>query len=442
MRNQTKYLFIYLFVLCILIGGVVNLAQAENTNSSAADISQNKLTEAKLEQVLAPIALYPDTLLSHILVASTYPLELVQAARWRKNHKTLNEQQTLDAAEEKDWDPSIKALSPFNDLLQTLTDDLDWLQSLGDAFLFDEETVLASLQSLRQKAYAQGNLSDNQYMEVEKNQNEIIIQTVEKEVVYIPYYDTRSVYGNWWWNDHPPHYWHSPSHYIWNAGVYWSSRFFIRPSFYYSGFKWSNRHVVTNYSYRTHRDNQHWSHSHTRKQKIRVTEFPRWTHDQTHRRGVHYTQNGKRIIRNSENPNRYISTNNSPFSKKTQQIDKQRVLNLHNYPINRPSSHTQIKRKLTTYNQTSNINKAHKTKQLRLNRDTAHKIIKPRETRQLNSGKWQKQSRTRSTENSPKQVSSRSTPTHSKIQNRTSGQKTNKSRPVRSKSERNHRDKR
>ena len=142
MRNQTKYLFIYLCVLCLLIGSVVQLAQAqESISSETSDVIE--LDQAQLDQILAPIALYPDTLLSHILVASTYPLEVIQAARWRAANKDLDEQQALNAVEDKDWDPSVQALVPFNDLLQSLSEDLDWLQSLGSAFLVNETSLLA-----------------------------------------------------------------------------------------------------------------------------------------------------------------------------------------------------------------------------------------------------------------------------------------------------------
>ena len=104
MRNQIKYLFIYSCVLCLSIFSAVPFAQAkQEVNSKSSDAAM--LNQAQLDQMLAPIALYPDTLLSHILVASTYPLEVIQAARWRSANEDLNEQQALNAVEDKDWDP-------------------------------------------------------------------------------------------------------------------------------------------------------------------------------------------------------------------------------------------------------------------------------------------------------------------------------------------------
>lgn len=315
--------------------------QAQESDDSSdqavieAELQDTELNQAELDQVLAPVALYPDTLLSHILVAATYPLEIIQAARWREANKDLDEEQALNAVEDKDWDPSVKALVPFNDLLQKFSDDLDWLQKLGDAFLRNEAQVLATVQNLRQKAYAQGNLQNNEYVEVAKDDDQITIQTVQKEVIYVPYYDTRVVYGNWWWDAYPPYYWHTPNHYVWHSGFYWSPRYRIRPAFYYGGFRWHDRYVYVDYNYRS-RAHRSWSHDSYR-QVVRSREYSRWQHDQRHRRGVHYTTNNGRVIsrdysRIQTNPNRFVThSSESSANKKRQQIDKQRELDLSHY---------------------------------------------------------------------------------------------------------------
>lgn len=355
MRNPGKYFLLYLCVLCMLIGGAVQLAQAQETTTVGQNAETQERTEvlnqAELDQMLAPIALYPDTLLSHILVASTYPLEVVQAARWRAKNQTLDEQAALDAIEDKDWDPSVKALVPFNDLLQKFSEDLDWLQALGDAFLLNEEQVLTSVQGLRQKAYAQGNLQDNEYLYVDQDEGQIVIETVEKEVVYVPYYDTRVVYGSWWWGAYPPHYWHRPSHYVWNAGFYWSPGFHIRPSFYFGGFHWLNRHLVVDYHYRntSHRNWRH-DYGHNPRQTVRVREYPRWSHSSTHRRGIRYLH--------SQNANRYVSSNKGYHSKKQYQIDKQRVLNVEQLKNKHQSQH--VKQRLAATKQGNKGRSAHK----------------------------------------------------------------------------------
>jgi hypothetical protein len=346
MRNQTRYLLAYWLILCCLVVSAMQLAQAQDQpNLSIDDSSEQaaavKVDQAELDQMLAPIALYPDTLLSHILVASTYPLEVIQAARWRAANQDLDEQQALNGVEDKDWDPSVQALVPFNDLLQRFSEDLQWLQALGSAFLFNEEQVLSSIQMLRQKAYAQGNLNDNSYIDVAQEGDEIVIQTVEKEVVYVPYYDTRVVYGNWWWNDHQPHYWHRPLHYVFSAGFYWSPRFYIRPSFYFGGFHWRNRHLVADYHYR-HNAQRYWSNGHTRHQSVRVREYPRWSHNQQHRRGAQYRVNGKRIMHNSQK--NYVRTAHKQSNKQYRQIDKQRIVKPSEYAKN---SSQRVKQQLT-----------------------------------------------------------------------------------------------
>jgi hypothetical protein len=348
-------------VVYLLVANVAQLAQAQQETSSKTP-EVTKFEQAHIEQILAPIALYPDTLLSHILVASTYPLEVIQAARWRAINKDLTEQQALNAVANKDWDPSVQALAPFNDLLQRLSEDLDWLQSLGSAFLINEQQVLSSVQTLRKKAYEQGNLADNDYINVEQEQEAIIIETVHKEIVYVPYYDTRVVYGNWWWQSHQPYYWHRPVHSIFNAGLYWSIGFDIRPSFYFGGFNWRNRHVVANYHYRSHAD-RYWSNGHNERQIVRVKEYPRWSHNQQHRRGVQHRVNGQRIVR---------SIDGSSKTKGYRQIDKQRVLNVGNYADNRvakPNKNKVIRVKRALNEQQATL----RTKTLKINKSVTNK---------------------------------------------------------------------
>ena len=170
MRVFSKYAAVYICVVVLLVSLLTELANAQEPNKPDSqgklEIEVVEIDQAELDRILAPIALYPDTLLSHIFVASTYPLELVQAARWRNQNADLSEQEALNQAENQGWDPSVHALIPFTDLLNTLSEDLDWLQQLGDAFLLNEDQVLSSVQSLRKKAYAQGSLEDNEYIEV------------------------------------------------------------------------------------------------------------------------------------------------------------------------------------------------------------------------------------------------------------------------------------
>jgi hypothetical protein len=297
MGKTTKYIVIYIAVIGLLNSFAMQLAHAETQDEPPVELHQ-----AKLDQMLAPIALYPDALLSHILIAATYPLEVVQAARWREEHANLSEQQALDLAEQQDWAPSVIALTPFKELLERMSNDLNWLQDLGDVFLANEVQVLNSVQTLRSRAYASGNLQDNQYQSIEQEQEKIVIHSVERETVYVPFYDTRIVYGDWWWAIHQPIYWRSPRHYTYHSGFYWSPRFHISAGFFFGGFHWRNNHVVINKDYRYRRSNQRYTYS-------KVRNYPRWQHNRHHRRTVKYHDgykgNNKRAIvsRNVERQN-------------------------------------------------------------------------------------------------------------------------------------------
>ncbi len=172
------------------------------TQAAGVSVSQGSsasVSQAELEQMLAPIALYPDSLLTHILIASTYPLEVVQAQRWLAQRPKLSLDQIMSQAEDKDWDPSVKALLAFPVVLQKMSDDLDWTQRLGEAFLEDEGQVMNGIQSLRQQADKANSLANMDNMAITRANNHIIIEPVRREIVYVPYYDPRVVYGTWRW---------------------------------------------------------------------------------------------------------------------------------------------------------------------------------------------------------------------------------------------------
>jgi hypothetical protein len=206
--------------------------------------------------MLAPVALYPDSVLSNILIAATYPVELVQAARWSRDNPGLEGEAALRAVEDKDWDPSVKALVAFPELLARMDDDIAWTQRLGDAFMFQETTVMDTIQNLRDRAYAQGNLRTNDHVRVVREEKTIVIEPARREVVYVPYYDTRVVYGSWWWHSHPPVYWAHPVGYHPRSAFYWGRPVYVTPAFYYSSFYWPQRHVVV--IHHVHRPPQRW----------------------------------------------------------------------------------------------------------------------------------------------------------------------------------------
>lgn len=251
-------------------------------SQSMASQTSDSWSAAELDQMLAPVALYPDTVLTHVLIAATYPLEVVQASRWVKDNPGLSAENAVRAVEDKNWDPSVKALVAFPQLLERLSNDLDWTQQLGEAFLADETAVLASIQQLREKAYSSGNLQDNEQVVVQREREVIVIEPARKEVIYVPVYDTRTVYGDWWWPSHPPVYWHTAGVYYRNSPFYWGVSVNVRPWFYFGIFDWQRRHVVVHHHY-YHKPPRYYPKRHKH-----YSDARRWQHNTEHRRGVHY----------------------------------------------------------------------------------------------------------------------------------------------------------
>ncbi len=262
--------------------------------SYSTTAAQASFSEAQLDALLAPVALYPDTVLSHVLIASTYPLEVVEADRWARNNTRYKGDDAVNAVESRDWDPSVKALVAFPDILRRMSEDLDWTQQLGDAFLADEEGVMDSVQKLRNRAYASGHLDKVEHVRVIREEKTIVIEPSVERVVYVPAYDTRVVYGNWWWPDYPPVYWHYPSSYVFVSGFYWGPRVHIGPRFYFSGCHWRDRrvYVVDNHHHHGHR-------FYDSRSVVRHVDATRWNHNPVHRRGVAYYDNHTRERFNS-----------------------------------------------------------------------------------------------------------------------------------------------
>lgn len=182
--------------------------------AAAQEGSKPVFSQEELEQVVAPIALYPDSLLAQILMASTYPLEVVQADRWAKENKNLKGDALAAALEKQQWDPSVKSLVNFPQVLEMMSQKLDWTQKLGDAFLAQQKDVMGTVQKLRKKAEAEGNLktTKEQKVIVEKETQTIVIESASPTVVYVPTYNPAVVYGAWPYPAYPPYYYYPPGY--------------------------------------------------------------------------------------------------------------------------------------------------------------------------------------------------------------------------------------
>jgi len=162
----------------------------------------------QLDALLAPIALYPDPLLAQVLMASTFPLDVVSAQRWVEDpaHKSLTGDALAKAVEARTWDPSVKSLVPFPQVLALLNSNLDWMQQLGYAFADQQAAVMMSVQRLRAQAQAAGNLQSTDQQVVRREQQTIIIEPAQPNVVYVPSYNPTAVYGAWPYPSYPPVY--------------------------------------------------------------------------------------------------------------------------------------------------------------------------------------------------------------------------------------------
>ncbi len=168
------------------------------------------LSPEQLDNLVAPVALYPDSLLSQVLVASTYPLEVAEAAQWLARNRNLQGQQLVDAARQQNWDASIQALVVFPDVLNRLNSDIRWTTDLGNAFLAQQADVMNAVQRMRAQAQQAGKLSSNaQQIVTTDNQDGrtvIEIQPADPAVVYVPYYDPAYIWGPPVWGYYPPLY--------------------------------------------------------------------------------------------------------------------------------------------------------------------------------------------------------------------------------------------
>ena len=191
---------IWVVVVLLILSSGVTAYSAEGARAKA-------FSQEQLDQLLAPVALYPDSLLTQILMASTYPLEVVKASNWMKQNKGLKGNALTAALEKQDWDPSVKSLVNFPKILAMMTDQIDWTQKLGDAFLAQQKDVMDTVQRLRAKAQAQGNLktTKEQKVSTDKSTQTIIIESANPQVIYVPSYSPSIVFGIWWYPAYPPY---------------------------------------------------------------------------------------------------------------------------------------------------------------------------------------------------------------------------------------------
>jgi uncharacterized membrane protein YgcG len=252
------------------------------------------LSQQELDQILAPIALYPDSLLAQIFMASTYPLEVVQADRWVKQNPQLKGDALTAALEKQTWDPSVKSLVNFPQVLDMMNEKLDWTTKLGDAFLEQQAEVMDTVQKLRAKANAEGNLKTNSEQKVIVEQQVIKIEPANPQVIYVPTYNPTVVYGPWWYPAYPPYYYYPPGYvagaalFSFGVGVALGAAW----GYAWGGCRWRHHHVDININrninFNRNINRNHYRAELTRRGQINARGSGRWHHNPEHRKGVAY----------------------------------------------------------------------------------------------------------------------------------------------------------
>jgi hypothetical protein len=246
----------------------------------------------EIDQIMAPIALYPDKLLAQVLAASTYPLEIVQAGRFVQQNKDLKGEKLMAAAKDKDWDPSVKAMLEFPDVLTMMNEKLEWTEKLGNAFLSQQKDVMTSVQRLRQKAQESGNLktTKEQKVIVEEKTKVIVIESASPQVVYVPTYNPTVVYGVWAYPAYPPYPVYPPGYVAATAAFSFAAGVAVGAAWSGHGgwgCGWGNNEIdidvnkTNNFTKNNYNNSQKY-------QKTQTGQKQNWQHNPEHRKGAKY----------------------------------------------------------------------------------------------------------------------------------------------------------
>jgi hypothetical protein len=246
---------VLVLLLCCLL--VRFTAQAESFGPTGQSNAQQQpapvqQSAQELQQLVAPIALYPDALVAQILAASTYPTEIVEADRWMQSHSKLKGEELAKEVDKQPWDPSVKALTQFPSVLENMDKNLSWTSSLGDAYANHQQDVTDAVQTMRQQAHKAGHLDSNEQQKVTTQGNTIVIEPASPEFVYVPAYDPWLVYGG------PivayPGWYPEPGLFVAGAGIGFGIGFGVGFfggygwGWHHWGYDWHGRRVIYNHN--------------------------------------------------------------------------------------------------------------------------------------------------------------------------------------------------
>jgi len=280
-KNPKARIFVPLLVALLLPGSMVSGQESAAPPAQQAAPAKKTFSQTELDQILAPIALHPDALLAQILMASTYPLEVVMAARWSSDNPKVTGKALEDAMAKQPWDPAVKSLAAVPQLLKQMNDNLEWMQKLGDAFLAQQEDVMKTVQALRAKAAGNGNLKTTPEQvvktEVVESKTVYVIESSKQDVVYVPTYDPATVYGYWGYAGYPPYYMYPPG-YAYAPGLAFATGVFVGAAIW-GNCNWGGNNVNINTSRYNNFNRSNISNGN-------------WNHNVDHRGGVAYRDQG------------------------------------------------------------------------------------------------------------------------------------------------------
>jgi hypothetical protein len=194
--NRPKQTWAAALAGCLVLTTVSGtLASQTDQPTAPATVQDANPTPAQLQQLVAPIALYPDALVAQILAAATYPDEIAQADQWMQQHADLKGDPLAQQVDQQSWDPAVKALTEFPSVLGNMDKNLSWTSSLGDAYVNHQQDVMKAVQTMRARAQTAGNLKPTSQEKVTQKGKTIAIEPAEADVIYVPQYDPWLVYG-------------------------------------------------------------------------------------------------------------------------------------------------------------------------------------------------------------------------------------------------------
>lgn len=304
MRISTRHLPMVALLFVAAAGASPQASAPAAAPVASAAQSETTFSREQLDQMMAPVALYPDSLLAQVMMATTYPGDVADAVKWAKAHPDAKGDDAVRQVANQPWDPSVQSLVAFPQVLDLLGKDPAWVQKMGDAFLAQPDAVMDSVQRLRRQAQAAGNLKSNEQQKVttepaappaagatttvvEPATQTIVIEPANPQVVYVPSYNSTSVYGPWPYPSYPPYY-YPPSPYYYPGGAFmaglaWGTGIAITASLW-GDFNWGHSDIDI--------DVDRYNNINSNRQINRSENT--WRHNSANRDGVPYRDRASR----------------------------------------------------------------------------------------------------------------------------------------------------